>query len=103
MALELRPENKSSLSAFRIDGHGMDSPENLLDIVYFDDFKVAAVAEEDPETPVDPGTEDPSGALYSEHAYRRYNVFAAVVARPPCWRQCFSRKEATPDPEKRIS
>ena len=38
----------TSLSAFRIDGHGMDSPENLLDIVYFDDFKVAAVAEEDP-------------------------------------------------------
>ena len=70
----------TSLSAFRIDGHGMDSPENLLDIVYFDDFKVAAVAEEDPETPVDPGTEDPSEPSTPNTPTGDTMYFAAVVA-----------------------
>lgn len=70
----------TSLNAFRVDGHGMDSPENLLDVVYFDDLKVAAVAEEEPETPVDPGTDEPSVSSTPNTPTGDTMYFAVVVA-----------------------
>lgn len=42
------------IDVFRIDHHGMDEPENLVDIVYFDDIKIGEVTFGSDETPSDP-------------------------------------------------